>query len=227
MRRRLIWDIPTRLFHWLLVGALLVQYVTATWMDNAMQWHFYTGYFVLGLLTFRILWGLVGPTHARFASFVTSPVQVFRYGKTLFRQNSHAYGGHNPLGGYVVILMLALLISQAVSGLFMTDDIFMEGPWYPSADESLRDLMNYLHRAGVDWLLIIIGLHISAVIFYKVYKKQALTSAMLHGKKQTEAKAISSSKLLLAGLLMIISAALTWYVVAEAPPETESEDVFY
>ncbi|MBD3585007.1 cytochrome B [Salinimonas sp. HHU 13199] len=227
MERRLVWDLPTRLFHWLLVASLIVQYLTATWIENAMQWHFYCGYFTLGLLVFRLLWGLVGPTYARFTHFLTSPATVLNYNKTLFSRHSVAYTGHNPLGGYVVVLMLTMLITQAVSGLFMTDDIFMEGPWYASASQSVQNWMNTLHRTGFNWLLAIIALHITAVIFYAIFKKQPLTSAMLHGKKSTKKPAIRSSKLWLAAFLVVVTAILIYYLVVIAPPAPVTEEVYY
>ena len=227
MERRLVWDLPTRLFHWLLVASLIAQYVTASWLENAMQWHFYCGYFTLGLLVFRIFWGLFGPEYARFSHFIASPVSVFNYSRTLFSRHSMAYTGHNPLGGYVVVLMLSMVITQAVSGLFMTDDIFMEGPWYAGASQATRAVMNTLHRAGFDWLVAIIVLHIAAVIFYTVFKKQPLTSAMLHGKKRTEKPAIPSSKLWLAALLIILSAFIVYYIVVIAPPAPVAEEVYY
>lgn len=227
MERRLVWDLPTRLFHWLLVVSLIVQYLTANWIENAMQWHVYCGYFTLGLLVFRILWGLAGPKHARFTHFIVSPVTVFNYSKHLFSRHSEAFAGHNPLGGYVVVIMLTMLITQAVSGLFMTDDIFMEGPWYASASQATRDWMNTLHRTGFDWLLAIIALHIIAVIFYTAFKKQPLTSAMLHGKKRTNAPAIRSSRLWLAVLLAVLTAFIIYYIVVIAPPAPVAEEVFY
>ena len=98
MQKTLIWDLPTRLFHWLLVVSLLAQYATAEWLDNAIQWHFYIGYFTLFLVVFRIMWGVAGTQYAKFSSFVTGPGRVINYLKTLFDRlvcNCHAGFGSN------------------------------------------------------------------------------------------------------------------------------------
>ena len=226
MQRQLIWDIPTRLFHWLLVLSIVAQYATAEWMDNATQWHFYIGYFTLGLLVFRIIWGIFGPEYARFSQFVTGPKQVIAYLRTLFDKNSPSVAGHNPLVGWFVIVMLTLLIIQAISGLFMTDDIFLDGPYRAMADDSTLDVMNTLHHLAFDILIWVIALHIAAILFYAVYKKQKLVPAMLHGKKDTHSPAIKSSKLVLALIVAVLSAAALYYAIDVLPPEPEIEEYF-
>ncbi|QJR82703.1 cytochrome B [Alteromonas pelagimontana] len=227
MEKRLIWDLPTRLFHWLLVITLIVQYVTAEVLDDAMQWHFYAGYFALGLILFRILWGLAGTDYARFSHFVKGPVTVLRYACNLFNRDSPAHTGHNPLGGWMVILMLALIATQAVSGLFLTDDVFLDGPYRSAVSEATQDTMNFLHHNVFNVLLALIALHIAAIIFYAIYKKQRLAPSMIHGKKATEDKAISSSKLLLAALLIALSAATVYYAVEIAPPAPVDDGAYY
>lgn len=223
MQSNLIWDIPTRLFHWLLVGGLLVQYITAEWMDDAMQWHFYSGYFLLGLLIFRLWWGLIGPDYAKFSSFVTGPARVYQYSRQVLSRHHEDHAGHNPLGGWVVLLMLFLVMCQAVSGLFLTDDIFLEGPWRAAVDASTQDFMNFIHHRFFNLLLWLIGLHVAAIAFYSFYKGQKLVPAMFHGKKVTKAKGITSSKLMLAIVLALCSAALTYYIVELAPPKAAVE----
>ena len=136
--------------------------------------YFYIGYFTLFLIVFRIIWGFVGTQHAKFSSFITGPRKVFNYIKTLFNRQSEPAIGHNPLGGWFVVVMLVLLTIQAVSGLFMTDDIFLDGPYRQLAGEETLALMNTLHHLAFDVLLYVIALHIGAVIFYSVYKKQKL-----------------------------------------------------
>jgi len=226
MQNKLIWDIPTRLFHWLLVASVVAQYVTAEWLDNAVQWHFYIGYFTLGLLIFRLIWGFVGPTYAQFSQFVKGPKAVIGYISNLFNKNSPAVAGHNPLGGWFVIIMLVLLSIQAVSGLFMTDDIFLDGPYRSAVSEDTLDLMNTLHHLAFDILIWVIALHISAILFYAVYKKQKLVPPMVHGKKATNDKAITSSRLWLALVVALISAAAVYYIVEIAPPAAEIEEFY-
>lgn len=227
MKERLIWDIPTRLFHWLLVAGLLSQYITAEWLDNAMQWHFYTGYGLLALLIFRFLWGIMGPRYARFSTFISGPVTVWRYTRQILNSHSPAHAGHNPLGGWMVVLMLVAITTQVVSGLFMTDDVFLDGPWRAAVDEPVQNLMNTLHHSVFDGLLWLTGLHIVAIIFYSVYKKQRLVPAMLHGRKATSAPAIRSSQLVLAVILALLAAGLTYYLVAIAPPQAPAQEVYY
>ena len=226
MQNKLIWDLPTRLFHWLLVASVVAQYVTAEWLDNAVQWHFYIGYFTLGLLIFRIIWGFVGPAYARFGQFVKGPKAVIGYIGNLFNKNSPAVAGHNPLGGWFVIVMLVLLSIQAVSGLFMTDDIFLDGPYRHVVSENTLDIMNKLHHLAFDILIWVIALHISAILFYAVYKKQKLVPPMVHGKKATNDKAIASSRLWLALVVALVSAAAVYYIVEIAPPAAEIEEFY-
>ncbi|MBU3022552.1 cytochrome b/b6 domain-containing protein [Aestuariibacter sp. A3R04] len=223
MSKKLIWDVPTRLFHWLLVGSLIAQYLTAEVLENAMQWHFYFGYFTLGLVIFRTLWGFIGSDYAKFSQFIYGPKAVIGYASTLFKRNSKAHAGHNPLGGWVVLLMLLLVLAQAISGLFMTDDIFFDGPWRAAVEDSTLKVMGFIHHNGFDVLLGIIALHIAAIGFYSVYKKQRLAPAMIHGKKDTNEPAITSSKWLAFIIAAAISAGMVYYVVEIAPPEVEEE----
>lgn len=227
MENKLIWDLPTRLFHWLLVAGLVAQYITGDVLDDAMQWHFYIGYGVLGLLIFRFVWGFAGPQYARFSNFVSSPAKVLQYAKTLGSANASAHAGHNPLGGWFVIIMLVMVATQAITGLFVSDDIFFDGPWHHVVSEDTTDLMTLLHHRGFNVLLGVIALHIGAIVFYAIVKKQRLVPAMVHGKKATSAAAIDSSRLLTALIIAIISAALVYYIVAVAPPAPVDEGFYY
>lgn len=176
-----LWDLPTRLFHWVLVISFAFLFFSGE-TGNAMELHMNVGIFVLGLLVFRIIWGLIGSETARFSSFVTlNPAKVFAYIKTLPQRKSSAHAGHNPLGGLVVIAMLLLLIAQSVTGLFNTDDIMFEGPLYAMVDEDFSDFMGGLHETLFKVLLLIVVLHVSAIIFYKVYKGINLVRPMVLG----------------------------------------------
>ncbi len=227
MQKVLVWDIPTRFFHWLLVASLLAQYATAEWFENAIQWHFYIGYFTLFLVVFRVLWGFVGTHYARFNSFVTGPRDVANYVMTLFNKHSASSVGHNPLGGWFVIVMLVLVAVQAVSGLFMTDDIFLDGPYRQLADKETLALMNTLHHLAFDILLYVIALHIAAVIFYGVYKKQKLVPAMVHGKKESKTAGISDSRLVIALLVALLAGAIVYVAIDVFPPTPEVDEYYY
>ncbi len=227
MQKRLVWDIPTRLFHWLLVACILAQYLTAEVFD-AIDWHFKIGYFTLGLILFRVLWGIVGTTYARFSQFLAGPGTVAAYAKTLPSRQSPAHAGHNPMGGWMVIVLIGLVALQGVSGLFIGDDIINNGPYYDAVSDATRDTMNAIHHTAFNILLAAIALHIAAVVFYVRYKKQMLIAAMLHGKKPTSAPGISSSRLLLALLLVLIVIAAMYYAIEIAPPAPAVDaDMYY
>ncbi|GGW75696.1 cytochrome b/b6 domain-containing protein [Alteromonas halophila] len=227
MTKKLIWDMPTRLFHWLLVAGIVAQYVTAEVLDNAMQWHFYCGYFVLGLVLFRLIWGVFGTRYARFTQFVAGPSRVVAYVKTLTDKQSVDHAGHNPLGGWAVILMLLLVGTQAVSGLFLTDDVFLDGPYRHLVSETVQDLANTIHHTGFNVLLAVIALHIVAIAFYSLYKHHHLVPAMFHGKKDSQSPGIASSKLLLAFIVAAVCAVLVYYAVFIAPPQPATEGLYY
>lgn len=224
MTKKLVWDVPTRLFHWLLVFSIVGQWVTAELLDDAMQIHFYLGYFTLGLIVFRLIWGIVGTRYAKFSQFVTSPTTVAAYGKTLADKNSASHTGHNPLGGYAVVAMLLLIAIQGVSGLFIWDEVFLEGPYYSAVSEATVDVMNTLHHKVFTAIKIIVGVHIAAIVFYAVYKKQKLVPAMVHGKKDTKAPGIDNSQLLLALVIALMSALIIYLGVDVLAPEPEWDE---
>lgn len=236
MKKRLIWDFPTRLFHWLLVLSILAQYITADLLDDAVQWHFYIGYFTLGLIIFRLLWGMVGPKYAKFSQFVKGPRDVFEYAKTLFDRDSLPSVGHNPLGGWFVVVMIVLVLVQAVSGLFMTDDIFLDGPLRRMATDDVLTIMNTLHHVAFDTLLYVITLHIGASIFYGIYKRQQLLPPMINGKKPLpvddeqyygETQGIRHSHLGRAIIIALIAAASVYFIVEVLPPSSSATQYYY
>lgn len=227
MDKVLIWDLPTRFFHWLLVLSLLAQYVTAEWLDNAIEWHFYIGYFTLFLIVFRVLWGVVGTQHAKFSSFVKGPKAVFKYATTLFRRDTPPSLGHNPLGGWFVIVMLTLVAVQAVSGLFMTDDVFLDGPYRSLAGDEVLEWMSTVHHLAFDLLLYVIGLHIIAITFYRVYKKQNLVQPMIDGGKETSDAGIFHSRVRLALIVAIIAALIVYVAVEVYPPSPDAGEYYY
>ncbi|HKZ73102.1 MAG TPA: cytochrome b/b6 domain-containing protein, partial [Steroidobacteraceae bacterium] len=120
-RTRLVWDLPVRVMHWGIVLAGIGSYVTQEIADDSFRLHVWCGYTMLVLVATRIAWGFAGPRHARFASFVRGPRAVLRYAASLVRAPHEIHAGHNPLGGWMVLLLLAMLMAQAVSGLFAND----------------------------------------------------------------------------------------------------------
>nr|WP_136249731.1 cytochrome b/b6 domain-containing protein [Ningiella ruwaisensis] len=225
-----VWDLPTRLFHWLLVTVFVFQFVTGDILDDAMQLHFYGGYVALGLILFRIIWGMVGSYHARFTSFLASPVTAWQYMRG--KSQTHRYLGHNPLGAYSVLALLAVMLTQAVSGLFMTDEIFSQGPYYSAVSSEVADIMNWLHHQAFSLLWYLIALHLIAIAYYRIKKKQKLVKAMFTGNKEVDEK--QSNQLEIAGsarnikthwlrfLIVVALVVLAVYLIVEVlPPAPE------
>jgi cytochrome b len=176
-----IWDLPTRLFHVALAlcvtGAIVAVKLGGLWMD----WHVRLGIASLALVTFRIIWGLIGPRYARFAQFYTSPLKTWAY----FRAPTKS-AGHNPLGAWSVFGMLAIIGWQGTSGLFANDDILTQGPFANMVSSAWSDRLTGLHQFNEFFLYAAIGLHVSAIAFY-AYKGQRLIMPMVHGDVQADA----------------------------------------
>ncbi|MGO1693441.1 MAG: cytochrome b/b6 domain-containing protein [Marinobacter sp.] len=184
-----LWDLPTRLFHWLLVlcvtGSLVSVNLGGTWM----VWHERCGLAVIGLLSFRLAWGIVGSTHARFHEFVPGPAAISAYLKGEWRGL-----GHNPLGALSVFAMLGLLGFQAVTGLFATDAIAFNGPLYRAVSSSWNDTITSWHKLTEWFIYGLIGLHIASVLFYTLVKKDNLIAPMITGRKNVSAEVASERK---------------------------------
>lgn len=178
-----VWDIPVRLFHWLLVLLVIALFITGKLGGNWLEWHKRAGFSVLGLITFRVIWGFVGSENARFANFVRGPAAVLGYLKAEMNNNTRQYAGHNPLGAISVVTMLALLFLQAALGLFSNDDIMLEGPYARYISKSVSDQLTSLHKLNADFILIVVAVHLAAIAYSYFYKKDNLVKAMFTGKK--------------------------------------------
>jgi cytochrome b len=177
-----IWDLPIRLFHWLLAACIAASFITVKVGGNAMQWHAYVGYCVLTLIIFRICWGFAGSYHARFFNFVPSPLGLISY----IKGNSKAVLGHNPLGSLSVLGLLFSVALQAVTGLFANDDIAFEGPFSKYVSESTVQLLTYIHRSNEIVLIGLISLHLLAIAYYYKFKRENLIKPMLLGDKEID-----------------------------------------
>lgn len=203
-----VWDWPTRLFHWLLVitvtAALLSGWLGGKWID----WHAFFGLSVAGLLAFRLAWGFLGSTYARFSAILCAPLQCPAY----LRGQWHG-AGHNPLGSLSVLAILAILIFQVVTGLFATDDISFSGPLYKLIGSSTSATVSTWHRLGMWVVLAIIALHLLAIGWYTFVKRQPLVKAMITGVMPRESSSQKDAKgggwiaLILA---LIFAAAVVW-----------------
>lgn len=174
-----VWDLPLRLFHWSLVLAVGAAIVTGEIGGEWADWHGRAGLTVLGLTVFRLLWGFVGSTHARFASFFPTPGRILAYVKGTWRGV-----GHNPLGALSVFALLAIVAAQVGTGLLANDDIAFEGPLVQFVDKDFSDRMTGWH-ARIFWgLAALIGLHVASILFYALVKKHNLVLPMLTGNQR-------------------------------------------
>ena len=178
----LIWDLPLRVFHWLLVLCVLGAVFCVEVLDDAMQWHGYFGYCILVLVSFRIVWGFIGPVHARFTSFVPTPNRQKKY-----LQGKTAGGlGHNPLGALSVIGLLVVLAVQAGTGLFADDEIAFQGPLSKYVPNFVVELMSKAHEINHTFIYCLIALHLAAIFFYQKVKGEDLIRPMIFGEKHLD-----------------------------------------
>lgn len=181
-----VWDVLVRIFHWGLVVAVVLAFYTMK-TEGApflfpIEIHAKAGYVVLGLLTFRWLWAFMGSHYARFGEFLTSPLTSARYARQLIKRKPTPYAGHNPLGGWAVLVLMLSLTFQAVSGLFLSDDIFFSAPLYGSLGNPFSDVLASWHSLNAQFLLILIGLHLFANLVHAVLGEK-LVKAMFTGVK--------------------------------------------
>ena len=175
-----VWDLPTRIFHWSLAAAVTAQ--LATGFSGIMEWHFRIGYAVLALLLFRVIWGFIGGRWSRFAEFVYSPVSLLNY----LRGHAHPRHliGHTPLGAMSVFALLAILALQVGTGLFSDDEIAASGPLTRFVSGSTVSLATGWHAAWGKWFVIALAcLHVAAVLYYVLVKRQTLVGPMFSGDK--------------------------------------------
>ena len=184
LKRVLVWDLPTRLFHWLLVITVGTSFLTGKIGGNLMRYHEWSGFVILALLLFRVAWGFVGSRESRFATFVRDPATVFLYAKSLLHRNSPQYLGHNPLGGWSIVAMLLALFIQAATGLFANDNIATEGPLYLWVSRETSDWLTGIHKLNQQIIIVLISVHLLAVLFHLFFKGENLVTPMITGIKE-------------------------------------------
>jgi cytochrome b len=217
-RRVRIWDLPTRLFHWALVLLVVFSVVTAKIGGNAMDWHVRSGYALVTLLVFRVLWGLAGSHYARFATFVVPPSQALRHARALLSSRPSApHAGHNALGGWAVIAMLIALGTQGTTGLFAYDDIATEGPWAKFVSGATSQWLTTVHRYNEKVIYALVALHLAAIAYYHFVKRQNLVVPMLTGDARGVNAAPTQDDFvtrLRAAVFAALSAGLVGYLVS-------------
>ena len=213
MSKKLIWDLPIRIVHWLLTVLIFGSWYTVTVAGN-MEAHMLIGQTILCLLIFRVVWGFVGTRYAKFSSFVCGPRAIIAYARTILSRSGGGYAGHNPLGFLAVFAMLLLIGIQVTTGLFATDGDFYEGPLNHLVSGSTGRDITDIHYLNFDLLAIMIGIHIVAIFFYLLYKRENLIWPMFTGTKTGDAlQAIGGSKLGLAIGVLVASAAGVYLLV--------------
>jgi len=176
------WDGFVRGYHWLQACSVAGLWYTGT--EGLMDWHFTIAYFLLALLLTRLVWGLIGSETAQFRHFVHSPTTVIRYLKSLHKKDSQTkqHPGHNPAGGYMVVVFFVLLSVQLSTGLFANDDILSEGPFAMYVSGKISSLLTQIHAINFNLILAAIGLHLGAIFIY-LLGKENLIKPMISGSK--------------------------------------------
>jgi len=212
-----VWDLPTRLFHWLLALAVIGSLASGFIGGGAMAWHFRFGYLVLALVVFRLLWGMVGGRWSRFTSFVYAPATLLRYLRGQVKADEFLEVGHSPTGALSVFALLGLLALQLATGLVADDEIASIGPLNKFVSGGTAAQATSYHTEIGVWVLIgLIVLHVAAIVYYRVKKRTDLVRPMLVGDKPlpagTPGSADALPQRLLAAALLVLCLGLVWWV---------------
>ena len=197
--RILVWDVPTRVFHWLLAGSFIGAFLTAE-SEMYRDVHVALGYLFLALIGFRVIWGLVGTRYARFRSFVFGPAQVLAYLKSLLRRSPQHYIGHNPAGSWVIYGLLLLGLLSGVTG-------------YATYNEIGGDLFEELHEALSNAMLVLVAIHVTGVVASSLLHRENLVRSMISGYKPGEAHQGIQHSHWLMGTLLLAGAIALWFGV--------------
>jgi cytochrome b len=216
-----VWDVPVRLFHWALVLLFAFMFFSGKSGSDWMEWHMRSGYAILALVLFRILWGFAGSTHARFSSFLAGPSACIAFARKLLARAPAHSAGHNPLGGWMVLAMLLALLVQTGTGLFANDDLLSEGPLAALISKATSDQISRIHSWNFNLLLLLAGLHLIAVLYHAGFMKENLIGAMFTGMKHLPAAAAGSVMARFASpwlaLVLLVVAAIAVYLIVKRP----------
>jgi cytochrome b len=222
-RRIRVWDLPVRLFHWTLVILMAISYFTGRAGGEWMKFHFWSGYAILTLVLFRIAWGFVGSTTARFTDFVKGPAAAIGHLRELLGSGRPREAGHNPVGGAMVVALLLAVLLQTAAGLFAADTDMgtVNGPLALLVADKWVERATAFHKFWINVLLWMVALHVLAAIVYLVWKRQNLIGAMLSGRKPIDdvvAPGQPAPRLVfvsgrLAGSLLLAAAAIVYFIV--------------
>ncbi len=177
-----VWDLPIRLFHWLLVACIIGSLVSIQLFDSAVELHAFFGYCILTLLVFRVIWGFVGSRHARFTSFIPNRQSILNY----LQGKSPRFLGHNPIGALSVFALLFVLSVQVVTGLFVDDEITFQGPLAKYVPSWLSSFLSEIHEGNQVIIYTLITIHVAAIWYYKKFKGENLIKPMITGDKEID-----------------------------------------
>lgn len=181
-----VWDPLVRLFHWSLVASFFIAYLTE---DNLMDLHAWAGYVATGLIAFRLVWGFIGPRHARFSDFIAGPRRAFAYAKDVLTGDAPRYVGHNPAGGFMILLLLAGVAVTGITGIVVYGIDESSGPlaslasWVP---EFVGNVMEGLHELAANAVMGLVFIHILGVAVESLLHRENLVQAMVTGKKRID-----------------------------------------
>ena len=214
--RTRIWDLPTRLFHWLLAALVVFSFTSGKLGGDWVTWHFRSGYAIASLLLFRLLWGFAGPRYARFASFLPSPSRVWRTVRSTGSDALPVTAGHSAIGTLSVYALLIVLTVQVSTGVFTNDGSFTEGPWVKFISGALSDRLSAIHYYN-HWLVVgLAALHVAAIGFYLLIRRDDLITPMLTGDKlglAAPAAEDGAAIRLRAAVLAVLAASVVAYLV--------------
>lgn len=208
-----VWDAPTRLFHWAIVLLMTFSYVAV--QREWIELHFLSGYTVLALLLFRLVWGFVGSETSRFRQFLRNPIEGLRHLAAFGKREPDTEIGHNAAGGWMVLALLLVLLVQVGTGLFSNNDIDAEGPLAHRVTKATSNWLTGLHGKSFNVVLALTALHIVAIIAYAVVKRHDLVRAMVTGKKRLPAtmRQPRFASPLLAIAVLAVAAGAVWALV--------------
>ena len=218
-----LWDLPTRIFHWALVLGIAAAFVSGQLGGNLIDIHGKIGIVVVGLIVFRLVWGVLGSTYARFAQFFPTPAKISAY----LRGEWHGEG-HNPLGAFSVFGLLSLVALQVGTGLFSNDDIAFVGPLFDLVSKDLSNRLTGIHQLLSNALLALVVLHVAAIGFYGRVKKQNLLMPMITGWKEGHGESARGGGLVALVVALIVAAGAVygasgaWLPEPPAPPPAET-----
>jgi len=217
MRKQLIYDLPTRIFHWVFAGLFVFAFFIAKTVDDenpAFSYHMLAGLMLGGLVTLRIIWGFLGTSYARFSSFALHPKDLIHYVKGILSGDKKTWAGHNPASSWAALIMLGSALMLAVSGILMTSGY----------KESFEDI----HELFANAFLVTVLLHIAGVLLHALRHQDGIALTMVHGKKDElkEHAAISGHKPVAALLLIVLMAVFGNYLAKNYNSSTNQLNFF-